>query len=90
MNVEPDVLRDALRFLSDHPLGSRNDVYAAIAKEQTLPGRPRHWGGAARGRSIYALPLYQRLALDIASTEILERPRCSHPRYASTCVPSTA
>ncbi len=72
--VEPSTLQDALRFLYAHEPPSLSVLCVALAKpDRTAPRRP--WLGIVTPEdSIYSLPLFQRVALEIAAMEKLERP----------------
>jgi hypothetical protein len=72
-NISSDVVAEATRFLRDARFSSPMDVFAAVAQQATsYKVQAAPWGTASPG-TVYYLPLYQRVALEIASTEALER-----------------
>jgi hypothetical protein len=72
--VTPAVLKEALHFLHDPRLTQISDVFAAVATEDAAMPQSSGWMNVVRPGTVHSLPLHQRVALEIATTELLERP----------------
>jgi hypothetical protein len=77
-DVTPEVLQAAMLFIREPRFASGTNVFAAFATPDAEPPRPARWTPVILPGTIESLPNHHRVALEILSTEILERSQALH------------